>query len=382
MFLVPPALASIVMVMVDPPPPTISEKGNLLQAHRGSGSGDGSSCSTQAMSDSAPQVVTPRPSQSDEVFAADSRPPTPPPYSGPTSPNRATSGQSRPRNELRCYRGLPRLDYQLYCPPLFELSSDCTTLSSKAPYLSESAEALGNLIRTQATVPPKPLIHVVGTRGRRVDFDIKLNLMTALIPDDSKQRLDYVSYVRKGELAYRGGVKPDVLPEIGDGGLDEWCRRFVEDEAPVKSFTFSRVVANLDAPWIEGRLRSLVASTGYKGVVNVTFPVTHARVVVQNPDRVNKFFTSMATLFSGKHKYEVAYAVWPFATTRHGDEGRKCVVQSEAAWWGEWQDSIKYAVVTKRHGWVTLEDKLEALMEGKGKGVDIVDWGPVEWGEM
>lgn len=299
---------------------------------------------------------------------------TPPPYSGPTSPHHAPPSQSRARNEPRSYRGLPRLDYQLYCPPLFELSADCITLSSKAQYLSESADALVNLIRSQATVPPKPLIHMVGTQHGVVDFDIKLNLMSTLVPDEPRQRLDYISCVGKGELAYRGGIKPDVLPEVGSGGLEEWCRRFVEDKAQVKSFTLSRVVANLDAPWIEGKLRSLVASTGYKGAVTITFPVTHARVVVQSPDRVNKFFTSMTTLFSGKHKYETVHAVWPFATTRNGDVGRKCVVDSEAMWWSEWQDSIKHAVVTKRHGWVTTEDKLEALMEGKCKRADIIDW--------
>jgi len=33
------------------------------------------------------------------------------------------------------------------------------------------------------------------------------------------------------------------------------------------------------------------------------------------------------------------------------------------------------AIVTKRHGWVTNEDKLEAIMEGTGKAVSKVDWG-------
>ncbi|SPO02627.1 uncharacterized protein DNG_05300 [Cephalotrichum gorgonifer] len=368
--------------MADPSSSVVAEKAALKAHHDRDGSGESVSSTLAAPTSQAtsPQTASSQTTFHEHNFTTDGRPATPPPYSGPTSPLHAPpSHQSRSRNEPRHYAGLPRLDYQLYCPPLFELSQDCTTLSSKAQYLSESADALVNLLRSQATIPPKPQIHVVGTRGRRVDFDIKLNLMSTLIPEDPKQRLDYVSCVRSGELAYRGGIKPDVLPEIGDGGLEEWCRRFVEDKAQVKSFTLSRAVANLDSAWIEGKLRSLIASTGYKGVVSVTFPVTHARVVVQNPDRVNKFFTSVTTLFSGKHKYEVVYAVWPFATSRNGDEGeRRCVVQSEAAWWSEWQDSIKYAVVTKRHGWVTNEDKLEALMEGKGKGVDIVDWGPVE----
>jgi hypothetical protein len=38
------------------------------------------------------------------------------------------------------------------------------------------------------------------------------------------------------------------------------------------------------------------------------------------------------------------------------------------------------AIATKRHGWVTNEDKLEALMEAKPSTEPVnVDWGP-EWG--
>lgn len=137
-----------------------------------------------------------------------------------------------------------------------------------------------------------------------------------------------------------------------------------------------RVVANLDTNWLEGQIRSLVATTQYKGVVTVSFPVTHSRVIVQTPDKVNKFFTTISTLFTGMSKYEVVKAVWPFATTKKGELNRQCLVQSEKTWWEEWKDPIKYAVSTKRNGWVTNEDKLEFLMEAKIKGLSIVDWGP------
>lgn len=302
---------------------------------------------------------------------------TPPPYSGPStslllSPSEV---ETTPQGPTR-YPGLPSLDYHLYSPPLFKLSNDFKTLSSRAEYLSSKPTALVSLIRAQASVPPKPQIHVRGSRGRKVDFDIKLNLMSLLVPDDETQRIDYIRCVGEEELAYRGGVKPDVLPEVGDGGLEEWCRRFVEDTASVKTFSLDRVVANLDTSWIEGQLRSLIASLNYRGVVDVTFIVTHSRVMVQNPDKVNQFFTSVSSLFLGKKKYEVVKAVWPFATTQNGEPGRRCVVQSEEVWWREWKIPIKYAISQKRHGWVTIEDKLEAVMEGKGHGTGTIDWGP------
>ncbi|KAF4490133.1 hypothetical protein CGGC5_v003756 [Colletotrichum fructicola Nara gc5] len=230
----------------------------------------------------------------------------------------------------------------------------------------------------QASIPPKPLIHMKGTRGRKVDFDIKLNLMGLLVPDDTSKRMQYIRCVSEGEMAYRGGVKPDVIPEVGERELEEWCRRFVEDPAQVKSFALDRVVANLDTMWIEGQLRALLAATQYKGVLHVSFPVTHAKVVVQTQPKANKFMTSMKKLFSGKHKYEVVQSVWPFATAKSGDEGRRCAVQSEEVWWREWRDPIRYAVSQKRQNgaYVTNEDKLEALMEGKGQ--DSIDWGGVE----
>ncbi|CAM1511096.1 Fc.00g086090.m01.CDS01 [Cosmosporella sp. VM-42] len=304
---------------------------------------------------------------------------TPPPYSGPSTalitPVAVQSAQAASKGLPR-YPGLPRLDYRLYSPPLFKLSNDSKTLSSRAEYYSTKVGALVSLIRTQATVPPKPQIHVRGSRGRKVDFDIKLNLMNLLVPDDEKQRIDYIRCVGEGELAYRGGVRPDMLPEVGDGGLEEWCRRFVQDSSSIKSFALDRVVANLDTAWIEGQLRSLVASLNYRGVVDVRFVVTHSCVLVQNPDKVNQFFTSVTSLFSGKNKYEVIKAVWPYATTKNGEPGRKCVVQSEEVWWREWRDPIKYAISQKRQGWVTVEDKLEAVMEGKGNETESIDWGP------
>ncbi|KAK0636918.1 P-loop containing nucleoside triphosphate hydrolase protein [Bombardia bombarda] len=268
-------------------------------------------------------------------------------------------------------------------PPLFDRSADLITIKTSAPYLSASAAALAALIRAQCSIPPKPQLHIVGRRasGSRVDFAIKLNLMSLILPEEQKQqRMDYMRCVAPGEPALRGGSKPSTEPSVGGdggGGLDEWARRYVDDTTGgSKSFALERVVVNMDVDWLEGQVRSLVASTGYKGVVAVSFPVTHARVVVQSPDRVNKFFTSVTTMFTGKRRYEVVKAVWPFATARNGEAGRRCAVMSEEAWWREWKESVRYAIVTKRQGWVTIEDKLEVIMEGVGRDTPVVDWGP------
>jgi len=97
---------------------------------------------------------------------------------------------------------------------------------------------------------------------------------------------------------------------------------------------------------LEGQIRSLVVGMRYPGTVAVSFPVTHSRVVVQNPDRVNKFITSVTGFFAGKRKYEVVKAVWPFATMPRGGEPgtRRCAVQSEEVWWREWKGSIRHGM--------------------------------------
>ncbi|KAI8949056.1 hypothetical protein F4801DRAFT_427032 [Xylaria longipes] len=303
----------------------------------------------------------------------------PPPYSGPSS-NATDSRRPVVSKGPQCYPGLPVLDYRQYLPPMFELSADSTAITSKATYLSENVKALSNLLRTLATVPPKPQILIHGSRGRKVDFSVRLNLMSLLVPDNPHDRMDYLRCVTRGEMAYRGANEPSLKPELraGEDGLEAWCARFVNDQSSVKTFTLERVVANLDHTWIEGQIRSLIAATTYKGVVTVQFPVTHARVTIQNPDKVNKFFTTITTLFSGKSKYEVVKAVWPFANAKNGEHGRKCIVQDEKMWWEEWRDPIQYAISQKRQGWITNEDKLECIMESKGKGASLVDWGPEE----
>jgi hypothetical protein len=94
----------------------------------------------------------------------------------------------------------------------------------------------------------------------------------------------------------------------------------------------------------------------------------HSRVVVHSPDKVNRFFSNVAKVFTGTKKYEVVKAVWPYADVARGEGsvgrgGRRCVVQSEDAWFESWRDAIRHAVMMKRSGWVTVEDRLEFLME-------------------
>jgi hypothetical protein len=128
-------------------------------------------------------------------------------------------------------------------------------------------------------------------------------------------------------------------------------------------FALDRIVTNWDTSYLEGRLLSLISSTSYKGHVQISFPLTHSRVVVHSPDKVNRFFSNVAKVFTGTKKYEVIKSVWPYADIARGEPGRRCAVQEEEVWFADWRDAIRHAVIGKRKGWVTVEDRLEFLME-------------------
>lgn len=113
------------------------------------------------------------------------------------------------------------------------------------------------------------------------------------------------------------------------------------------------------------RLLALINSTSYRGRVNITFPLTHSQVTVHSPDKVNRFFSNVTKIFTGTKRYEIVFSIWPYADEVRGIPGRKVVVQDEEVWFNDWKDAIKSAVLRRRKGWVTVEDRLEFLMEPK-----------------
>jgi hypothetical protein len=83
----------------------------------------------------------------------------------------------------------------------------------------------------------------------------------------------------------------------------------------------------------------------------------------------------MTHLFTGTKKYAVVKAVWPYASVPPDTAGRAFAVQSEERWWADWKDAIRHAILSRRQGWVTVEDRLEFLMApAKDPG------RPMEWG--
>lgn len=130
-------------------------------------------------------------------------------------------------------------------------------------------------------------------------------------------------------------------------------------------------------------VRTLVASTKYRGKLTVSFPVQYADVIVSRQG--GNWFSNLLRLTPTK-KYEVVEAVWDVAadggfagesgstsdSSARERNGRAGLIAQE--WWREWQYAIYNGVLTGRKGWVTVEDWMEAKM-----GVRVQernrDWG-------
>lgn len=183
------------------------------------------SVSSTGSRDALSNVTDPTDSGDDGVAGSSQSPVTNlPPYSSPSDSSLNHQALVKTPKGAQYYPGLPILDYRQYSPPLFELSADATTITSKATYLAANATALSTLIKKLATVPPKPQVQITGNRGSKVDFSIKLNLLSLLIPDDPSQRMDYLRLIKKDEMGYRGGQRPSLQPEINNGSLED-CKQ-------------------------------------------------------------------------------------------------------------------------------------------------------------
>jgi hypothetical protein len=154
---------------------------------------------------------------------------TPPPYSGPSS--HSIPQVPKPIS----YPALPRLNYALYSPPNYKLSSDQITITTYKPEPNVYPAVLMSIIQTQAVLPPKAQIHVKGMgSGATPDFHIKLNMMPLFIGDkDPQKRWNYLKVVDDGEMAWRGDTKMTTEPNL-NGGIDEWVRRYCADTSAIK----------------------------------------------------------------------------------------------------------------------------------------------------
>ncbi|OJD23874.1 hypothetical protein ACJ73_04766, partial [Blastomyces percursus] len=200
-----------------------------------------------------------------------------------------------------------------------------------SPELSQDPEALSTLVKYQVQRPPVPVIVVKGThtvtrknsssnkggsnKETVVDFDFRINCINSVLPDvftvGNRSRFVEIVQDQDGRKAYRGGrfkskgvnrkrgrVDPNVRPDpeeahglTADSGgpdLEEWCRRFCEDKAGVKSFTFHRTIEAWDYTSIQKGITTLIRSLNYRGHISIEIHTHNAHLTVYSPSLLNK----------------------------------------------------------------------------------------------
>ncbi|PGH15018.1 hypothetical protein AJ79_02700 [Helicocarpus griseus UAMH5409] len=207
------------------------------------------------------------------------------------------------------------------------------------PEFSQDPEALHGLILVQSNRPPVPVIVVKGThtvtrkdsssksgtsKETVVDFDFSINCVGSVVPDvnQSGVRWRNVQILEEegNERGWRGGrVKSKmfgkkkkaraVSAEGGDGVeadadlergrvltreevLKEWCERFCEDKAGVRSFTFHRTLQFWDHHALTKGLTTLIRSLNYRGHISITTHTHNSHLTVYTPHLLNKLRTN------------------------------------------------------------------------------------------
>jgi hypothetical protein len=135
----------------------------------------------------------------------------------------------------------------------------------------------------------------------------------------------------------------------------------------IYSFIIQREVINWNTDLIEGRIRSLLASIGYRGQVHIQFPIAYAQVAVHSAPKAPRLFTNLLSSIVDTKKYDAVKVYWPYATlapdaNTSASSSRRCAVQTEGGWWKDWCDVIRFGVLAGRSGWLSLDDQIELAM--------------------
>jgi hypothetical protein len=245
-------------------------------------------------------------------------------------------------------------------------------------------------------VPPNPLIYILGTHKESAhnhtnnkretkevtDFRLVLNLQEYLWQgrwEGEAQTPMLLSTASNGEKTYRGSFRktraPGAKQDIEVGGeaaptLREWCHRYCASSSLLRVFRVRRRVLGMDEKYLKKRLEGLIHSTGYRGHVNITFPVEDKNVDIYTQNRINEwrlktwvrwiFYLTFLWIFTWPYLffatkwYAVVKAEWLFS--RADDNGNKVYATiSEEEWFERWHVGIRRYVLEGFQGEATYE---------------------------
>ena len=113
-------------------------------------------------------------------------------------------------------------------------------------------------------------------------------------------------------------------------------KRFCAGPAKTQSIVLERTIKNWDTAYLEGAIRTMIAKLDYRGDVQITFPVQHSKLVIKRAMTAKNWFEQLAPTLV----FETVEVAWSYANVPSDDESgevRRCIGQSERAWWQDWQ---------------------------------------------
>jgi hypothetical protein len=135
--------------------------------------------------------------------------------------------------QLHTTPGLPNIDILAYLPSNATLSADHKTITVRDKQLVTVPAALTSFIMAQASLPPRPILHIKGSEFGYTRFDLKIDMMRYFVRNGNEPAMNYVKLVEKNETAFRGESNVSVEPHCDT--LIEWAHKFVESSARNKS---------------------------------------------------------------------------------------------------------------------------------------------------
>jgi hypothetical protein len=182
----------------------------------------------------------------------------------------------------------------------------------------------------------------------------------------------YIRVLGATEKGYRGTITKFQTPKPSDqelqNTLSSWCEAYVSDRSSVKTFTLRREITHHDSAILEKLCRDLIIRTSYRGHIKISFPTDHSKVVIYSPSKINSWrfnpwiywpiYISMLWIITWPililltKRYEVVTAVFPYRLDPEKHRVAKPLVQSETAFFEDWKESLRRAVVSQHQGWV------------------------------
>ncbi|PNS20043.1 hypothetical protein CAC42_1490 [Sphaceloma murrayae] len=305
----------------------------------------------------------------------------------PSSSDRSSS--SKVPEVWRAYQKLQSVPWTRYMPPAAQLSSDTSTVTIVNIPKDHTAGLVTRVILEQLALPPQQNVKIVGRHNtwegnKAIDFDLTLNLTPYFISDDgtSTAKVSWQSGCEEGSGSAAGDA---VQTEIESAMARSYSNKTIP-----QNIVIQRALTNWDKAYVATCIHGLLGTTRYKGAVEITYPTSQTKVVIQLPsqeaatEQRGLFSALVQSVTGNKVSYTIKadwqYSSHPVNTDEHGsrstDPNRSFTSKSEAEWYADWEAVIRRAVVRKERTMLGLDAWMQNMTDPLRKAeLPGSDWG-------